>query len=91
MAMWNNPSISMDHLYHGYVSHNQRVNTGMGKWIAGPKWSKDMSKFTAGRREQASVQRHLQCWTRLDPTQLQTTHNMGLSENVGYIPNEIAI
>ena len=20
------PSISMDHLYHGYVSHNQRVN-----------------------------------------------------------------
>ena len=33
MLLIGKPSISMDHLYHGYVSHNQRVDGWIDSWV----------------------------------------------------------
>ena len=80
---FSDPVLSM-HWFRGKSTGNHGffpLKTGMGKMNRWSHRSKDMSKFTAGRRKQASVQRHLQCWTMLDPAQLQTTHNITISNN----------
>ena len=41
MLLIGKPSISMGHLYHGYVSHNQRVSSMMQMSSLASNWASD--------------------------------------------------